>query len=150
MKEIIQKQLVSPIISYRFFSYFTKTVYDVDLIKYNEGGVPTDIVIRSGITTLDKRITEGELIPSTGLFAGKDELYYGDLVACRFLEGNPMLLVFWDNGWRVFGVSAEEFKLNVEDSVLHLGNMFEDKELYKAYLDKVDDDDISVSSGVVV
>ena len=82
-----------------------------------------------------KSYIDGDLVPSTGIYEKqRKELYYGDIVICKFLPGKyKVRVVYWDNGWRVFGASTSEFENNSEDMVYKIGNKWEAKELFEDY-----------------
>lgn len=135
---------VVPTVSYKFYDEKANRLGKVTEITYSENGVPTHIIYQykddKAETKVFKEVGDGTLIPSTGLWTqNTDEIYAGDLVACRYMEKKDQIrCVFWDNGWRVLGSTVEEFKQAVNDMVYVIGSRFVEKKAYERYLEHID------------
>ena len=138
---IDKNQYYPPMVCYKFWDLATKTMCPVLSLFYNK----TEMV-DSVFVLLDKKMDtkvsrtpgrHGHLIPSTGLYTKYgDELYFHDMVACKYLGHSKPMLLFWENGWRVMGSTAEEFATNL-DKVYRIGNRWELPDLYIVYAKKI-------------
>ena len=134
---------VVPIVSYMFYDEKTFKMGKVTEITYSENGVPTHIIYKYNENNSEVKVfreaKDGKLIPSTGLWTqDSKEIYAGDLVVCRYMEKKDQIrYVFWDNGWRVLGSTAEEFKQAVNDMVYVIGSRFVNNKAYQKYLEHI-------------
>lgn len=143
-KQSLQKQIQNvmamdniPQISYRFWDRTALEMYEVRSVQFSHVQLPNVIRVKSGNSELIKTFADGVLIPSTGLYDSENnELYAGDIVVCNYLSTEYKdRVIFWDNGWRVFGSTAQEFGNNVK-SITKIGDKWNDDDLYKMYTDK--------------
>src|SRR3990167_9646486 len=112
--KIESNQHMPPMVSYRFWDRVTQKVYPVFSLHYNETEILETICINLGDKkTYKKAYEDGEIIPSTGLYTGHgQELFFHDMVACKYLGHSKPLLLFWENGWRVMSSTAKDFETN--------------------------------------
>jgi len=128
--------------SFHFWDDKEEKMYDVKEISFDRKGMPINIIVFTNDINTETEIKsylEGDLIPSTGIYESqRKELYYGDIVVCKFLPGKyKVRVVYWDNGWRVFGVSTNEFENNSLDMVFKIGNRWEEKKLFEDYKKRI-------------
>lgn len=125
-----------PQISYRFFNKADNKMYDVDKVEYDTAGNIVKAYI--GDTLAD--IANGSLVQSTGIFAGEKqeaEIYEGDLVSLSLYDNLYSLLVFWDCGWRVLGLSSQEFGELARKEGAIVGNMYQNPTMVDRYKENV-------------
>jgi len=135
LKEFILMDSMPNQISYKFWDEKKKEMHIVYSISYSSIGFPISI------TNADGHIlacNDGILIHSTGYYDKElNEIYGGDILTCGFIDtAYKDRVVFWDNGWRVMGMTTSEFKDNCEDLSSIIGNIYEDDDLYKIYKEK--------------
>ena len=151
MKQIITQEAIVdtqeylPMVSYRFWDLKDKKMFEVKEITYTHTSRPLFITVYEEKIRKDKTILksfdEGHLLPSTGISCkNNEELFINDLVICNFLPGpNRIRMVYWDNGYRVFGISTDEFENNANDLVFRIGSRFEMPKIYEDYLKIITD-----------
>jgi hypothetical protein len=141
--DLTGKQFTIPSINYRFWLKSQQKMFDViSPIFSTVTKEITDVEVGELLGDITKvhrfSIDAGVLIPSTGYLAsGGKELFYGDMVHCSFLpELDKNRMVFWDNGWRILGVTTDEFKDNL-DRIHNLGSKWENITLYSKYYEMI-------------
>lgn len=138
MEEMLSAD-VYPKISYKFWDTTKKEMYQVIRIAFAHDGSVLSVSVKEDKSETLKWAREGILIPSTGLKdkAG-DDIYAGDTLTCGFIDAEyKYRVVFWDNGWRVIGCTVEELKTYCPDFVTQVGNIWEDDNVYKIYVKKM-------------
>lgn len=129
------QQYCAPLISYKFWDSDEQKMYRVSSLQMGDNDIISQLTVSDNKQRgIIKSATSGHVIPSTGLYCMKsEELYFGDLVSCKFLGNSKPRLVFWDNGWRVMGTTPKEFEQNI-DSVYRIGNRWENEDIYAGYI----------------
>ena len=122
---------------YRFWHEEEKKMYDVIKMAFNEHGIVDAIVgaaeEEDNIVEYEFDTIDGEIMISTGLNDSKNNvIFIDDLVECKFIEDGKPRFIFWDNGFRVFGVTGGELEDNL-DMVEVVGNRYTHPEKYEEY-----------------
>ena len=141
-EEVLGNQEYIPPVIYKFWDKKEEKMYSVKEISYTRGIIPVNIVVYTDELKTDtavKGYSDGELIPSTNITCkNKNELFAGDMVVCNFLsQKDKIRVVYWDNGWRVFGVSTEDFKENANDMVFWIGHKYIQPKIYEHYVEQI-------------
>jgi hypothetical protein len=122
-------------------------MFDVLSVVWDTNGEAESLIVRTkhGNRERYEMKPNSVLMPSTGIFVQDgEELFYGDLVVYTG-DGKPeaIRMVFWDNGWRICGVTTEAFEINSEDMAFKVGNKWENEDLYEKYLKTIIESDVS-------
>jgi hypothetical protein len=141
-EEVLGNQEYIPPVTYKFWNKKEQKMYDVKEISYNRSRTPVNIIVYTEELKTDTALMghgDGELIPSTNIVCkNKQELFAGDIVVCNFLPHKDKIrVVYWDNGWRVFGVSTEDFEANAHDMVFCIGHKHIQTKTYEHYVEQI-------------
>lgn len=143
------KKMEHPIITtFRFWHEEEKRMYSIAAVEYGENGVVKRLagIYKNGSRMIiDKqlKLEDGVLIVFTGyLDKNKKEIFSGDLVKVHFIsEDSPFdgeRFVFWDNGFRVHGLTTHEFSDNL-DMIEVVGNKYENPKQYDEFIKNFDE-----------
>ena len=136
--DIIGEQLNVDIPKFRLWRGADSKMYDIEALNWDKDSIlGTMVVIKDehGKYKNVKVLSFDAVIPCTGLSDGKGVmLYYGDLVLNTTIIPNRIAMIFWDNGWRIFGMSTDMFKLNVKDKIIRVGSRWTQHNMYMEYV----------------